>query len=441
MKILVTGQCSLHWGRMEYGNIGNYYIVEPLFRLFHEVFPGATVRTTFQMSEEFCVRENVSVIPLENFYSWRKNEREIVERELISSEEFLSKGTYEYESDYIREVLAADLIVNFSGDMWGENADLFGKDRFYVGLLKDLIAMNFGKKVVMVAGSPGPFSDGKLYELAKRVYSGYSFVSNREEYSTLLLKELGFDVSRTLTLACPAFLFQPANKEVVSDVLNRDVPMSLRNSRPTVGVVICGWNFEVAPFDRWPREDREYSNFVAAIEHIISSTSANVCLMSHSNGFEPNAEVFSLKHGRDYPVIKQLERILKERGHSERVYSLDSVYDAWTTKGIIGTFDMLVSGRVHAAVAGLSQGIPTVVVDYGHEPKAHKLKGFARVAGVEEYVADPGCITDLISKVDGCWRKKDEIARHLRGVMPQVLGLAKDNVRLLKDVEWEKPSQ
>ena len=32
MKIFVIGQCTLHWGRMEYGNIGNYYVIEPFFR-------------------------------------------------------------------------------------------------------------------------------------------------------------------------------------------------------------------------------------------------------------------------------------------------------------------------------------------------------------------------------------------------------------------------
>ena len=32
--------------------------------------------------------------------------------------------------------------------------------------------------------------------------------------------------------------------------------------------------------------------------------------------------------------------------------------------------------RIHGAVAALSQSVPTVIIDYGHEPKAHKLIGF-----------------------------------------------------------------
>ena len=54
------------------------------------------------------------------------------------------------------------------------------------------------------------------------------------------------------------------------------------------------------------------------------------------------------------------------------------MYMIHATKTIIKNFDMLVSGRIHGAVAALSQSVPTVIIDYGHEPKAHKLIGFQR---------------------------------------------------------------
>ena len=59
-NIFVIGQCTLHWGRMEFGNIGNYYIIEPFFRELHRVFPQANIKTTFQMSDGFCEILNVS---------------------------------------------------------------------------------------------------------------------------------------------------------------------------------------------------------------------------------------------------------------------------------------------------------------------------------------------------------------------------------------------
>ena len=45
--IFVIGQCTLHWGRMEFGNIGNYYVTEPFFRELHRVFPEAHIKNNF----------------------------------------------------------------------------------------------------------------------------------------------------------------------------------------------------------------------------------------------------------------------------------------------------------------------------------------------------------------------------------------------------------
>ena len=59
MKILLTGQCSLHWGRMEYGNIGNYYIFESILIYLNQYFPNCKIYTTFQCSEELCEKFNV----------------------------------------------------------------------------------------------------------------------------------------------------------------------------------------------------------------------------------------------------------------------------------------------------------------------------------------------------------------------------------------------
>ena len=43
MRILITGQCTLHWGRMEYGNLGNYAIIEPFVRELHRAVLAALV--------------------------------------------------------------------------------------------------------------------------------------------------------------------------------------------------------------------------------------------------------------------------------------------------------------------------------------------------------------------------------------------------------------
>ena len=136
------------------------------------------------------------------------------------------------------------------------------------------------------------------------------------------------------------------------------------------------------------------------LEHVIDQHNANVFLMSHSNGFEIPPKPFVLKRGRDYPIVQQLSHILERDGYSTQSVLLDGICTPAQTKAIVNHFDVLISGRMHGAVAGLSQSIPTLILDYGHEPKALKLKGFARIIGDDGIITDPNNIEEMVQKVD-----------------------------------------
>ena len=437
MNLLIIGHTSLHWGRMEFGNIGNYYIIEPFVRELHNNFPGAKIKTTLQMSERFCEDEKVEVVPMEIYYDLANDTNlDLAKKEIKLVEEFLENGEFTETTPYIDEVLNADIVIDFSGDIWGDNANFLGKDRFEVGLYKDLVAQKLGKPTFMLAGSPGPFNDERTKELAKSVFKGFTTVTNREPISSIVLKEEGFDISNTRDLACPAFLFEPAKGENIDELIKKEDVIS--EDKPTVGFIVCGWNFLEGPFDKWPRDDSDYEVFAKAVEFITNVLGARVCLMSHSNGFPIPPAEFKLIHGRDYPVIKQLQKVLNDRGIAQNVFTLDGVYDTWTTKAIISNFDMLVSGRVHAAVAGFSQSIPTVVIDYGHEPRAHKLLGFATVAGQEKYVSDPAKESDLINKIKECWENRELVKKDLEEKIPVVKEQARENFRLIKKLVSEE---
>jgi colanic acid/amylovoran biosynthesis protein len=110
------------------------------------------------------------------------------------------------------------------------------------------------------------------------------------------LKSYGFDTSKTYSLTCPAFRFEPApisrikHLEKVSDIIN--------NKRKSVGFLICGWNFLEGPFDKWPRPDNDYLVFAEAIEEFSKEKDIDIYLMSHSNGFPIPPEDFELIHMR-----------------------------------------------------------------------------------------------------------------------------------------------
>lgn len=433
MKILLIGQCTLHWGRMEFGNVGNYYIIEPFIRELYRVFPSAEIKTTMQMTSRFCETEKVKTLPMELYYGWLPDDLENARKEFEIASHYHLTGELRDVTAYINEVLEADIVIDFSGDIWGDNADFLGPDRFEIGLLKDRVAQLLGKTVVMLAGSPGPFNSGKNLALAKEVYENFSLVTNREPISTRLLNEQGFDISRTHSLACPAFLFEPASKADIQTLPEVAKIIDQKSSKPLVGFILCGWNFEDGPFDKPNRSDDEFTKFAEAVEYLTEEHDVRVCLMSHSNGFDIPPSPFRLKHGRDYDTIKQLEKVLTQRGISKDFFVLNDVYETWQIKGIVRELDMLVSGRVHAAVAALSQNIPTVIIDYGHEPKAHKLSGFAEVVDVSDYVANPCSRSDLKAKITECLQSRETYKQHLLKQIPEVKKLAKENFNLLKE--------
>jgi colanic acid/amylovoran biosynthesis protein len=136
----------------------------------------------------------------------------------------------------------------------------------------------------------------------------------------------------------------------------------------------------------------------------------------------------------NFYIMQQLFRILEKRRKAINVYLLEEIYDAWETKAILGQFDMVVSGRVHAAVGAMSQSIPTVVLDYGHEPKAHKLRGFTESAGQLKYLAQPDKLNDINKKITQVWENRRKIKDDLNFNIPIVKDKAKENFTLLRNI-------
>lgn len=413
-RIFITGQCTLHWGRMEFGNIGNFYIAKPLFEELRRVFPKADIVTTMQFSDKFCEKYMIETAPMELYYDF-------------DSDNNLEKAVHEYVcilngldyiTPYIEEVKRADLVIDFSGDIWGSNADLLGNDRFAVGCYKDMTAQLLCP-TVMLAGSPGPFDDMEKAELARKAYKGFKFVSNREPISTRLLKSQGFELNNTYDYPCPSFLFTKVEDKEIEGILHEHA--FDQEKRTKVGFIMCGWNFKRGPFSVWPREDSEYENFVETVKYLVDCHHAHIYFLSHANGFDIPPNPFMLRHGRDFPIMKQLYEIICNSGeYDDSITLLDGVYSPEETKAIISHFDVLISGRMHGAVAGLSQKIPTMIIDYGHEPKAHKLRGFAEICGMEQLIADPNNKKELLEKADCLLMKRADVQKELSERMEKV---------------------
>lgn len=84
-------------------------------------------------------------------------------------------------------MLQCEFVLNVSGDMWGDNAEHVGHQRFLVDCLKMRTAQILGIKTILYAVTPGPFNKVEDKKLALQVFNNFSMVVIREKLSKKIL--------------------------------------------------------------------------------------------------------------------------------------------------------------------------------------------------------------------------------------------------------------
>lgn len=434
-KIFVSGLTSSGLGGMEFHNLGNYVIAEPLFENLLAAFPDYEISTSMQMSGAFY--ERYGLIKKNKYRFWAQSSPLTFIISIIDLFRLflykISRIKFFLNSPLLQEIFSSEIYIDFSGDIYGDNANSLA---FIESSLRLYMANMLKKKTAIIIGSPGPFSSFWKQWVAKKVMKRVNLITNREPLSTAMLAYIGIKGDYIYSTVCPSVLFRSEQIELMPR--NNDYDRLLVQRKPTIGLILCGWNMPVYPYNKWPRDDSEYQSFIELIDFLLANTEHRVCIMSHQNATDIHG---NLVRGNDHRIIAQLINILGDTFDGERVFTLEYLYTASQSKTIIGSFDLLISGRIHGAVQGLSQNIPTMIIDYGHEPKAHKIAGFARVYGVDDYVADPCDSKNLIACASSFLNNRLEIQNHLRKKVPEVIKLAHHNFELLKQLSKSSTKQ
>lgn len=432
-RILVTGLASLQWGRLEYGNNGNYYLIAPIFSELHRVFPAYEIVTTFQMSDDFVRAHHVTVLPLEQYFSWRENDGDLKEAmlETAAAETFARDGELPVTTPFLETLERTALLVSFNGDMWGDNRDSTNANRFFVELLKLQTAQRMGIPTVLFASSPGPIDDPVMRKFCKQVYESLSVVINREAISKTLFESYGYDVSNTVTRACPAFLFgkeyYPEQVEPHRVLLAENIP----TDRKLTGFIVTTNSLPGGSFSDWERPDSDFDALACLVEHAVNACGETVVLFSHSDGFVLKPE-FRRVPWRDYKMGAQLYAYLQNRGIADmsRVFRIQGIYQPWEIHSFIGELDLLISGKLHGAVAGMEQFVPTLPIDFQNGPIAHKMQGMFSMIGMADYIVPRG-ERDFIPYYEKLRGDSGKVRARLKENIPAVQERARDAFEML----------
>jgi colanic acid/amylovoran biosynthesis protein len=325
----------------------------------------------------------------------------------------------------LKELNDADLIIDFSGDIYGDNAT---SAKFIESNVELIFARILNKKIAMLMGSPGPFKSIWRQIVAKSNLNNIALLTNRENKSTEFLEYIGINGKHIYSAGCPSVLFKKENDENMRQIFEIEGLNEIR-SKPLIGLIICGWNMPEAPYNKWPRSDDEYNYFIKIIDFLIRQKNVDICLMSHQNGTNKAGK---LTKQNDHNIIDKLLELIGDKYTSKQLFTLQGLYTAAESKAIISKFDILVSGRIHGAVQGMSQCIPTAIIDYGHEPKAHKLKGFADIYKVGNLIIEPNNYEKSIYVLDELIENSQVYHESLKQRVPEVKKLALKNLSLLE---------
>ena len=436
-KIFVTGMTSIHPYAMEYENLGNFVIVEAFFRTLKDEFPASRITTSLQLTDGYCQHAGITVVRDKLFWTYgnRSLLRTHMDFLLVLIWSFLNYffridlKAVRTASPRLREMSNADLILDFHGDMYGDNSGSFRK--FLISSMVPLMAKLLGKCICLVASSPGPFNSNLQQQIARFVLNRYDLVATREPFSLYTLNFIGLTGPKFTWYPCPSIGFRPINAMETKELLAAE-PKLTADGTPIVGLILCNLNMAEPPLYKWPRQAHEFVHFVRLIEYLVKTLHVRVCVMSHQNKTDRNMQLIS---GPDHSLVAQLQKLIPEE-ISDKVFTLQGLYDASTSNRIVSQFEVLVSGRIHGAMQGLSQSIPTAIIDYGMEPKAHKLKGFAMMTGMYNYICDPVSADNMIDVVGQLWRERESVQSRLEACTPKLEQQSRQLWRRVRQ-EWE----
>jgi len=305
-----------------------------------------------------------------------------------------------------------DLFVDVSGDCfnddWGIRHLLF-----YLSSLLDGLILK--KSLVFYGESIGPFTTLIGKYLARYMLRRAKLIMVREEISRDILQKLGI---RAILTGEPAFALE--------SLLNAEMEKQISDFRGTgklVGISLAQQAILISSRQSNSKKQKNLNSYIdtmtQTVNYLIEEKGAKVVLVPHVCG--PGIA--------DDRIIQS--KVLAKIKNKEKVLNITEDYEAEELKGIIGRCWMFIGTRMHANVAALSSGVPTIAIRC-----EHKAQGIMRQAGLERYVVDIYAMNfgEMVSKIDEIWAKREQISQELQNRMKVVKKQALSNAVLVKEL-------
>jgi len=306
----------------------------------------------------------------------------------------------------------SDIVLSTGGDIFSSTYGTLSAH-----LLPIRTAIRKKKKVILVAHSVGPFRNKKQYDLFTKVMQKVSLITVRESHSLEYVKGMNLDKVNVELTSDPAFALSPVDLEHVKklwEIYNIPYGQPIIGIAPSQSIHLYGNVSYITHF----------KVLLTLTKFLINKLKCHILLIPHARGLSTLAD--------DSVICNQLYRCLNF-SKDITVISLD--HSAEEIRGISSKLDLMIAERMHAAIASLSQNVPTFVVGYGVKTEGilGDIFGFNNL---ENYMISVKKLNEafLKERIKNLLGRRKEVVRYLSKVMPSVKEKAKRNFTLVMDV-------
>ncbi len=157
---------------------------------------------------------------------------------------------------------------------------------------------------------------------------------------------------------------------------------------------------------------------------------AYVDLLSAWLSADPKRSILMLPHdGRPFPTgdIEPCEACYDVLAPQfpGRVEMLRPPLKAWELKQLAGMVDVVMTGRMHLAIASLGMGTPPLCVAY-----LNKFEGLFQLFGIEGLVVNPDTVANtdaMLAKLEELVARREELEAAIEAKLPDVMALSLKN--------------
>lgn len=269
------------------------------------------------------------------------------------------------------------------------------------------LAEQFGKQIVLLGQSVGPFYTGFGKVQSRMAIERADVITLREPRSLANMRKIGSNTSRTEVTTCSSVLLPAAPAARARDIFETE---QIEETRPLIGFSIRRWFY---PRSKDPATmQRHYKQAVAAV--------ADACIqkLGASVVFVPTAQ-------GDEKYAQEIRRVIQEKSHA---MILSKMYTPREVRAIFSRFDLLIATAFHGLVLASCENVPIVSISY-----TFKCSGYMDLIDQGQFVCDIDAVTfdDLWGKVTTLWDRRKEIQGELEVMVKRLQAKALRNFELL----------